>query len=111
MILKIDEKRIDDSTIVMVLTGEADVYTCSALKQKIIQSLEDGVKNFNVDLNNLEYLDCTALGVLIGGLKRVRPIDGSFNIVCTNKRIKRIFEITGLDKAFNMIDSLMVSTS
>lgn len=109
MILRIEETHVDDSTIVLTLIGEADVFTAPQIKQKIIDSIESGIKNFYLDLNGVEYLDCTSLGVLIGGLKRVQPLDGSFNIVCTNKRIMRIFEITGLDKVFTMLDALTVN--
>ena len=45
------------------------------------------------------------LGVLIGGLKRVREHGGSVNLVCTNPQIKKIFDITGLVKIFGIFDS------
>jgi len=40
--------------------------------------------------------------VLVGGLKRVRPHDGSLDLVCTQERILRIFRITGLTKVFGI---------
>ena len=45
------------------------------------------------------------LGVLIGGLKRVREHGGSVNLVCTNPQIKKIFDITGLVKIFGIFES------
>jgi anti-sigma B factor antagonist len=55
-----------------------------------------------VNLTGVEYLDSTALGVLIGGLKRLREREGALDIICPNTRIRRIFEITGLDKIFDI---------
>jgi anti-sigma B factor antagonist len=46
------------------------------------------------------FLDSTGLGVLVGGLKRVRGHDGSLQLVCTQERLLKIFRITGLSKVF-----------
>ncbi len=40
------------------------------------------------------------LGVLVGGVKRLRPAGGSLALVCTDDNITKIFEITGLDRVF-----------
>lgn len=105
MNLKIDVKPVSSQISIISLEGEVDVYTAPQLKQQIIKLLDEGVKNIIVNLESVEYLDSTALGVLIGGLKRLREREGSLNLICTNNRIKRIFEITGLDKIFNILTS------
>jgi hypothetical protein len=51
-------------------------------------------------------LDSTGLGVLVGGLKRVRAHDGSLDLVCTQERILKIFRITGLTKVFGIHDTV-----
>ena len=40
------------------------------------------------------------VGVLVGGVKRLRPSGGSLALVCTDQNISKIFEITGLDRVF-----------
>ena len=57
------------------------------------------------DLEKVRYIDSTGLGVLIGGLKRVREHGGTVNLVCTNPQIKKIFDITGLVKIFGIYDT------
>ena len=52
------------------------------------------------------FLDSTGLGVLVGGLKRVRAHDGSLDLVCTQERILKIFRITGLTKVFGIYQSV-----
>ncbi|NED58366.1 STAS domain-containing protein, partial [Micromonospora aurantiaca] len=59
-----------------------------------------------VDMEKVEFLDSTGLGVLVGGLKRVRAHDGSLELVCTQERILKIFRITGLTKVFGIHDSI-----
>ena len=43
--------------------------------------------------------------MLAGGLKRVRPHDGSLDLVCTQERILKIFKITGLTRVFGIYHS------
>ena len=102
MNLTISTRSIDDKTCLIDLEGEVDVYTAPQLKQKIIELLDQGVRHVTVNLTAVDYLDSTALGVLIGGLKRLRERDGALDLICPNTRIRRIFEITGLDKIFDI---------
>ena len=51
-------------------------------------------------MERVDFLDSTGLGVLVGGLKRVRAHDGTLRLVCTQERILKIFRITGLTKVF-----------
>jgi anti-sigma B factor antagonist len=59
-----------------------------------------------VDLDDVGFLDSTALGVLVGVLKRARSEDGDVRIVCTQPRVRKVFEITRLDSAFDLFDSV-----
>jgi anti-sigma B factor antagonist len=99
---RIETRTLQDNSPVIGLEGEVDVYTAPQLKQTMIDLLEQGARRIIVDLTNVEYLDSTALGVLIGGLKRLREADGNLVLICPSARIKRVFEITGLDKIFEM---------
>lgn len=91
---------------VIELEGEVDVYTAPQLKQQMIGLLEAGSRQVIIDLTKVEYFDSTALGVLIGGLKRMRERDGNLSLICPNPRIRRVFEITGLDKIFDIYNSV-----
>ena len=106
MNFKMETCTLDKELPVIQLEGEVDVYTAPQLKQQMIALLEGGARQVVVDLTQVEYLDSTALGVLIGGLKRLREMDGNLVLVCPIPRIRRVFEITGLDKIFDMCNSV-----
>ena len=57
-------------------------------------------------MEKVEFLDSTGLGVLVGALKKVRADGGTLDIVCTQERILKIFDITGLDKVFGLHNSV-----
>ena len=80
-----------ETTCILDIEGEVDVYTSPQLKQDLVQITERGVKRVIINLSKVEYLDSTGLGVLIGGLKRLREADGNLALVGPGMRIQRIF--------------------
>lgn len=91
---------------VLAVTGEVDVATAPRLREKLIDLVNQGQHRIVVDLSGVEFLDSTGLGVLVGALKRVRTHDGQLALVCTESRILKVFEITGLTKVFPMHTSV-----
>jgi anti-sigma B factor antagonist len=61
-----------------------------------------GAKDVVVDFSNTTFIDSTTLGVLVGGVKRLRQNDGQLSLVCSDRNITKIFEITGLDRVFTI---------
>jgi len=96
----IDDHEIDDETHVIELGGEIDLYTAPEFKERMVELIEAGKKRIVVDLSTATFIDSTTLGVLVGGVKRLRPAGGSLALVCTDQNITKIFEITGLDRVF-----------
>jgi anti-sigma B factor antagonist len=91
---------------VLGVGGEIDVYTAPQLRERLIELVEGGQQHIVVDMEQVEFLDSTGLGVLVGGLKRVRAQDGSLRLVCGQERILKIFRITGLEKVFGIYPSV-----
>ena len=96
---------------ILSVAGEVDVATAPRLREKLIELVNAGSVKIVVDLESVEFLDSTGLGVLVGALKRVRTSDGDFALVCTEPRILKLFEITGLTKVFPMRDSVEEAVS
>ncbi|GAB3400315.1 anti-sigma factor antagonist BldG [Flindersiella endophytica] len=98
--------RSEGNHMVVEVGGEIDVYTAPRLREKMVELVNAGHYNLVVDMEAVDFLDSTGLGVLVGGLKRVRSHDGSLQIVCTQERLLKIFRITGLTKVFPIHDSV-----
>ena len=88
---------------VVAVRGEIDLFTAPELKQKLTDAIEAGKSRIVVDLSETTFLDSTALGVLIGAVKRLRSRDGALVIVNTDQNIAKTFEITGLDQIFTIV--------
>ena len=96
---------------VLAVSGEVDVATAPKLREQLIELVNNGSIKIVVDLENVEFLDSTGLGVLVGALKRVRTSDGELALVCTEPRILKVFEITGLLSVFAVHDSVDAATA
>ncbi|HEX2382053.1 MAG TPA: STAS domain-containing protein [Acidimicrobiales bacterium] len=87
---------------VLAVSGEIDIATAPSLREKLHSLLAEGRLRLIVDLDEVTFLDSTALGVLVGVLKRARTEGGELRIVCNQPRVRKVFEITRLDSAFDL---------
>jgi anti-sigma B factor antagonist len=98
----IKTEQLGEDTHVISLAGEVDLYTAPEFKQQLLDVISQGGKNVIVDFSNTTFIDSTTLGVLVGGVKRLRTNDGQLSLVCSDRNITKIFEITGLDRVFTI---------
>jgi len=86
----------DGDCAVLLIAGELDAYTAPFLRDRMRDLTAVGVRHVIADLRQVDFLDSTGLGVLVGGLKRFREHGGSLAPVVTKTSILKIFQITGL---------------
>jgi anti-sigma B factor antagonist len=98
----VQTEKVDESTYVIALSGEVDLYTAPEFKQLLLDVIAKGAKEVVVDFSKTTFIDSTTLGVLVGGVKRLRVQDGRLSLVCSDRNITKIFEITGLDRVFTI---------
>ena len=101
----IKTEELANYTYVIALTGEVDLYTAPEFKQQLLEVIGRGAKEVVVDFSDTTFIDSTTLGVLVGGVKRLRPNGGRLALVCSDRNITKIFEITGLNKVFPIYES------
>jgi anti-sigma B factor antagonist len=98
MDLKLRTHKIGGATVVEV-AGEVELHSAGELRDELQQAGEGERPCVVVDLSRVSFIDSTGLGVLVGAFKRVRE-RGSLSIVCPQRSIRRVFEITGLMQVF-----------
>jgi anti-sigma B factor antagonist len=100
-----------DGWAVLALSGEVGVATAPRIRAELHRLVAAGSRRIIVDLDDVDFLDSTGLGVLVGGLKRVRAHGGELVLVCTQSRVTRVFEVTGLTAVFSIHDSVDAAVS
>lgn len=96
------ESRLDDNFWNVGINGELDVAAADKVKEHLNGLVEEQAVDMKIDFSNLEYIDSTGLGALIGVLKRLKIKEKDIYILNARKNVKKIFSITGLDKIFKV---------
>jgi anti-sigma B factor antagonist len=99
------ERPSADSAIVAV-AGDADLHSGPELRDRLTGLVDEGVTWLVLDLSETTFVDSMTLGVLLGSVKRVRANGGSLDVVVPRPDIRRIFEITMLDRVFDLHTTL-----
>jgi len=100
MDLRIEIKKDNEYTHIIV-HGEIDLYNANELKEKVHLSTDRAAsQNLIIDLKDVDYIDSTGLGIMIGIKRRTTENGGKLVLVLYSERINKLFEITGLNKIF-----------
>jgi anti-sigma B factor antagonist len=94
--------QLSPESYVVSVDGELDLHTAPELEQALGAVLGRGGRNVVVDLVGLVFIDSTALAVLLRAQPRFRANGGRLFLVTEDRRILRTFEITGLDRTFDI---------
>jgi anti-sigma B factor antagonist len=94
-----------DGAVVVRLAGELDLYNAHAVREALIGCTEESPDRLVVDLSGVNFIDSTALGVLIEARTRMANRRG-FLLAAPGLETRRALEISGLDKHFNVHESL-----
>lgn len=98
MDLKVTGKKVN-GVLVVYLKGELDHHTAVDVRTYMDKRLEDPtIKNIVLDIEGLNFMDSSGIGVLIGRYKAVSKRGGKLGVVHINSHIDRIFEVSGLYK-------------
>jgi anti-sigma B factor antagonist len=96
---------------VVAVAGEIDVATAPRLRKEAIAIVAEGHHRIVLDLEAVDFLDSTGLGVLIGVLRRISTVGGELRLVCSTPRILDLFTLTGLDRVFDLRASVDDATA
>ncbi|HOO55655.1 MAG TPA: STAS domain-containing protein [bacterium] len=106
MDVKMEVKREEDY-ILFSVTGEIDLYNAKQLKDKVNTTTENAkTQNLILNLLEVDYIDSTGLGILIGIKRRTSENNGKMVLVLVSERISKLFEITGLSNIFVIKSSI-----
>lgn len=94
-----------DEVTLVVLRGELDIYTVAGFRQ-YLEGIDPTASPLVIDLTDVTLLDSSGLGALVSLLNRVRAGEGRLGLICPHRRLRRVFEITGLRRAFTFGDDL-----
>jgi anti-sigma B factor antagonist len=96
---------LGDGVSAIAIRGEADLSNAPDLKEALADAIGVGTRGVLIDLTDATFIDSTTLGLMVGAVKRLRTSGGELAVACDDPNIRRIFEITLLDRTFRVLDS------
>ena len=96
----------DGSAQVFAVRGTMDIATSPTVRAALLEAAERGHHDINDYLTQLEFLDSTGLGALIGAHKRAKEHGGRIRLVAHDGQILRLLRITGLLGVFSVYNTL-----
>lgn len=94
-----------DDAVVVRLGGELDLYNASAVRDALFEAAVTAPARLVVDLSEVEFIDSTALGVLIEARTRL-PNRRGFLLASPQLGTRRALEVSGIDRHLPVHDSL-----
>lgn len=92
-----------DSTVILSVTGDLDLWNAPALEQRLRRCLDQGSQWVVVDLSQAAFLDSSGLGALTNSKRRIERKGGRLVVINTNDQMRRVFELTGLMRVLNVV--------
>ena len=98
----IQDEPLHGDLMLIKLQGEVDLYAAPDLKDHVNNAIEGGKTLLILDLSDATFIDSTTLGILVSGMKRLRPRGGRLAVLCPDPTMAKIFDITGLNRMFSV---------
>jgi anti-sigma B factor antagonist len=94
-----------DGAVVVSLAGELDLYNAEEVRAALLEACNDEPEMLVVDLEEVRFIDSTALGVLIEARSRMSDRSG-FRLAAPGLETRRALEVSGLDRHFLVHDTV-----
>jgi anti-anti-sigma factor len=92
----------------LAISGELDQATAQQLREPLMSEIQGGAHAVMIDLTACGFIDSTGLGVIVEGWKTLQERNGemaALTICCPEPEVKRLLEVTGLDRAIMIGDT------
>ena len=94
----------EKNLIIEFLTSELDHHITNEVRDEIDIILDSkSIKNIIFDFKNIRFMDSSGIGVIIGRYKKISSEGGK--VVNVNDRVKKIFNLSGMNKIINIYDT------
>ena len=97
--------RREPGYVLITVAGELDYGSVPALRERLLSLADDG-RPLVADLDRVSFIDAAGLGMLAAAARRAAAHGASLRVVCAGHRIRRLFGLTGLDRAVPLAERL-----
>lgn len=93
--------------LICKINGDFDAYHSAEIKKQIKEKMENSTVNkIVIDMSDVPYIDSAGLGAMVAILKDARHLGKEIVLLSPRQNVRRIFEMTRLDKVFKIVEVL-----
>lgn len=96
------ETRVTGGISILAPTGRLDTHTIAPVANWLEKAMAQRPARIVINLENVTFVDSTALATFVQALKRCRQGQGKLHLCGLRHSVFMIFELTRLDKAFDI---------
>jgi anti-sigma B factor antagonist len=109
--MRLDVKMQNDRIMISVKEERLDAHNSGELKEQILKSLQEGARHVVVDLDDVKFIDSSGLGALLSGYKNANQRSGTLVLSGLQPRVLSMFELTRLNRVFEIYPRLQDAVS
>lgn len=99
--------RTNGNTLIVKVTGDMDHHNAGTLRSAIDREIrQKPVKNLVFDLGELDFMDSSGIGLILGRYKRIKELEGNVFIAAARPEVERIINLSGLHKIIPLYDTM-----
>ena len=100
-----EARPIGEHAYLISLAGDFDLHSGPEFERRVLEALGRSATDLLIDLSEVSFIDSTTIGILMRTRKRLAPLGGRVLVVTSDRNILRLFEITALDRMFEIYSS------
>ena len=97
-----EARSIGEHAYLISLAGDFDLHSGPEFERRVLEALGRSATDLLIDLSEVSFIDSTTIGILMRTRKRLAPLGGRVVVVTSDRNILRLFEITALDRMFEI---------
>jgi anti-sigma B factor antagonist len=94
---------------ILTLRGRLDAPVAGLVKERLQALIDEGAARVVVNLNGVEFLDSSGLGVLVSTLRRIKEKKGEIKLAGLRPEVRSIFDITRVARLFHICPDVPAS--
>ena len=103
--IRIEVDGLPPDTGILVLDGELSIGTGVRIPLAVDEQLRDARTRLVIDLSAVEFIDSSGLSLLLNAQRRIQRAGGALAVISPPERVRRVFEMTRLDRAFRLCET------
>jgi anti-sigma B factor antagonist len=104
--MEFQTENISPGVVSIAGSGRLNMVSAPTLREVVNTAIGEGHSRVVVDLSDIEFIDSSGLGALVGCLKSARQAGGDLKIAAPNKQVTMVLQLSNLDRVLKSYASV-----